>query len=228
MATQSHVSMASSRFGGITTARDRTRSFRAARRHSMMVRLMKLALPLAALGVGALYIIPAGFAVKTKDGELAIEKINITSGGLKMVNPRFKGVHEKHGVYDVRADSALQHVSDPDLMTLDKINAELVSQQGQKTILTAPSGIFHRKKEEFTFDNGVTIGGEAGISGKLKTATSFMKENRLISNDPVTLGYHGHRIDADSVEFFTAESRAIFTGNVRVHLERAPGQGGQQ
>jgi lipopolysaccharide export system protein LptC len=227
MATQSHVSMASSRFGGITTARDRTRSFRAARRHSMMVRLMKLGLPLAALGVGALYIIPGSIKPRP-DGGPSIERIDITSGGLKMINPRFKGVHEKHGVYDVRADTALQHVSDPDLMTLDTINAELVSQQGQKTILTAPSGIFHRKKEEFTFDNGVTIGGEAGISGKLKTATSFMKENRLISNDPVTLGYQGHRIDADSVEFFTAESRAIFTGNVRVHLERAPGQGGQQ
>jgi lipopolysaccharide export system protein LptC len=229
MATQSHVSMASSRFGGITTARDRTRAFRAARRHSVMVRLLKLGLPLAALGVGALYIIPSAITIEIdKDKKVSIEKIDITSGGLKMVNPRFKGVHEKHGVYDVRADSALQHVSDPDLMTLDKINAELVSQQGQKTILTAPSGIFHRKKEEFTFDNGVTIDGEAGISGKLKTATSFMKENRLISNDPVTLGYQGHRIDADSVEFFTAESRAIFTGNVRVHLERAPGQGGQQ
>jgi lipopolysaccharide export system protein LptC len=225
MATHSQVS---TRFGGIITARDRTRAFQAARRHSLLVRLLKLGLPLAALGVGALYILPSGFTAKVGDAEASVEKIDITSGGLKMVNPRLKGVHEKHGVYDVRADSALQHVSDPELMTLDKINAELVSQQGQKTILTAPSGIFHRKKEEFTFDNGVTIDGEAGISGKLKTATSYMKENRLISNDPVTLGYHGHRIDADSVEFFTSESRAIFTGNVRVHLERAQGQGEQQ
>src|SRR5687768_7873982 len=103
MATQSHVSMASSRFGGITTARDRTRSFKAARRHSMMVRLMKLGLPLAALGVGALYI-PT--KIVTPQGELAIEKFAIDKGGLKMINPRFKGVHEKHGVYDVRADTA--------------------------------------------------------------------------------------------------------------------------
>lgn len=225
MATQS---IASVRFGGISTARDRTRAFRAARRHSILVRLLKLGLPLAALGVGALYMVPTQITIQTKDGVGTIEEIKIEAGNLKMINPRFKGVHEKHGVYDIRADSALQQVTDPDLMTLDKINAELVSQQGQKTVLTAPSGIFHRKKEEFTFDNGVTIGGEAGISGKLKTATSYMKENRLISNDPVTLGYHGHRIDADSVEVFSAESRAIFTGNVRVHLERAPDQGGQQ
>jgi hypothetical protein len=50
----------------------------------------------------------------------------------------------------------------------------------------------------------------------------------LISNDPVELGYHGHRVASDRVEFFNAEKRVIFTGHVRVHLERAAGQGGQQ
>jgi lipopolysaccharide export system protein LptC len=228
MATQVHIHPARTRFGGIITASDRTRAFQAARRHSAIVRVLKLTLPVAALGVCALYVLPAGMSVKVGDGEATVEKIDISAGGLKMVNPRFKGVHEKYGVYDIKADSALQHVNDPDLMTLDKIEAELLNKEGEKTTLTAPSGIFHRKKEEFTFDNGVDIGGEAGISGRLETATAYMKDNKLISNDPVTLGYHGHKIAADSVTVFTAENRVIFTGNVRVHLERAQGQGDQQ
>jgi lipopolysaccharide export system protein LptC len=227
MAMQANVST-SSRFSGLLTAPDRKRAFKAARRHSVMVRGLRLCLPLAVLGIVSLYILPARLSVQVEGGKAEVEKIDITSGGLKMVNPRFQGVNEKYGVYDIQADSALQHFSDPDLMTLDKINADLVNQQGQKTVLTAPSGIFQRKKEEFTFDNGVTIGGEAGIAGKLKTATAFMKEKRLISNDPVELSYQGHQVVADSVEFFTTENRVIFTGNVRVHLERAPGQGGKQ
>jgi lipopolysaccharide export system protein LptC len=224
MATQPHASTAP-RFGGILTATDRTRAFRAARRHSAIVGVLKLGLPLAALGVCALYLLPARLTVAVAGGQASVENVDITSGGLKMINPRFKGVNEKQGVYDIQAESALQHVSDPDLMTLDKINAELVNQQGQKTVLTGPSGIFQRKKEEFTFDKGVTIGGDAGISGQLKTATAFMKEKRLISNDPVVLGFKGHRVASDRVEFFTGENRAIFTGNVRVHLERAAGPG---
>ena len=228
MTMQSHASMAP-RFGGILVAPDRTRAFRTAKRHSAMVSLLKLCLPVATLGLGALYLLPAlRPVIPIPGGVLRIEKVDVASGGLKMINPQFKGVNEKYGVYDIRADSALQHVTDPDLMSLDKINAELVNQQGQKTVLTAPSGIFQRKKEEFTFDNGVTIGGEAGYSGKLKTATAFMKEKKLISNDPVLLGYQGHQIAADSVEFFTGENRVIFTGNVRVHLERAAGQEGKQ
>ncbi len=42
-----------------------------------------------------------------------VKGLDITSGGLKMVNPRFKGVSEKQGAYDIQADSALQHFSDP-------------------------------------------------------------------------------------------------------------------
>jgi lipopolysaccharide export system protein LptC len=228
MATQVHVHPAKMRFGGIMTAPDRTRAFRSARRHSAMVRVLKLGLPVLAVALAGLYVLPSQLTIKTKDGEATVQAIDLTSGGLKMVNPRIQGVHEKHGVYDIRADSALQHIREPELMTFDKINAEIVSQQGEKTRLTAPSGIFHSKQEELTFDNGVTIGGEAGIAGTLKTATAYMKENRLISKEPVNLAYHGHTIAADSVEVWTSESRVIFTGNVRVHLERTPTEGKPQ
>jgi lipopolysaccharide export system protein LptC len=228
MATQLQVLPAQMRFSGVKAAPDRTRAFRAARRHSRVVTLMKFGLPLAALGVTALYILPARLSMKIKGGEASVEAVDLSSGGLRMVNPRIKGVHDKFGDYDIRADSGLQHAKEPEVMTFDKITADLLSPQGEKTTLTAPSGIYHSKKEEMTFDNGVTIGGEAGISGQLKTATAYMKENRLISTDPLTLAYHGHTITADSVEMWTHESRAIFTGNVNVHLERVQTEGKQQ
>ncbi len=228
MVTQLHVHPAQMRFGGVTTATDRTRAFRAARRHSLMVRLSKFALPLAALGVAGLYILPARLSVTVAGGEASVQAVDLSAGGLRMVHPRIKGVNDKFGNYDIRADSALQHVKEPDVMTFDQITADILSPQGEKTTLTAPSGIYHSKQEEMTFDNGVTIGGEAGIAGTLKTATAYMKENRLISTDPLTLAYHGHTIAADNVEMWTHESRAIFTGNVRVHLERAQTEGKQQ
>jgi lipopolysaccharide export system protein LptC len=229
MATHVNVHPAQMRFGGLKAAPDRKRAFTAARRHSFVVKLLKLGLPVAALSVAALYVLPSRLTVPIKGGEASVEALDLTSsGGLKMVNPRIKGVHDKFGVYDIRADSALQHVKEPEVMTFDAITADIVSSQGEKTTLTAPSGIFHSKKEEMTFDSGVTIGGEAGLSGTLKTATAYMKENRLISQDPLTLTYHGHTIASDSVEIWTSENRAIFTGNVRVHLERAETEGMQQ
>jgi lipopolysaccharide export system protein LptC len=228
MATQLHVHPAQMRFGGITAAPDRTRAFRAARRHSVMVRVLKLGLPVAALAAIGLYVLPSQLTIKTKEGEASVQSIDIASGGLRMMHPRMKGIHDKLGTYDIRADSGLQHVQEPGVMTFDKIDADIVSPQGQKTTLTAPSGIFQSKLEELTFDNGAIIGGESGIAGKLKTATVYMKENRLISKDPVTLSLHGHVITADSVQVWNSESRAIFTGNVKVHLERAQTEGKPQ
>jgi lipopolysaccharide export system protein LptC len=109
------------------------------------------------------------------------------------------------------------------MITLNTVSAEITSKIGEKTTLAAPSGLFHSKKEELTFDNGVTIGGNAGFSGQLKTATAFFQSNKLISTDPVDLAFRSSTIKARSMIFYSSESRAIFEGGVRVHLERNKG-----
>jgi lipopolysaccharide export system protein LptC len=81
--------------------------------------------------------------------------------------------------------------------------------------------LFHSKKEELTFDNGLTIGGNRGYAGKLKTATAFFQSNKLITTEPVDLAYGESTIQAQSMTLFSSEGRAIFEGNVKVHLERA-------
>jgi lipopolysaccharide export system protein LptC len=222
MAIQSDIRQAGARFAGLPSGGNRAKAFSAAKRHSARVKMLRMLLPLGAACAGGLYFLPSRISIATKDGEASIESIAVTSGGLKMVNPRMKGVNEKFGVYDIKADHATQQAKNPELMNLTTISAEITSKEGEKTILTAPSGIYHSKLEELTFDNGVLIGGQAGMSGTLKTATAFMQAHKLISNDPVDLAYHGTTIKAQSMTLYTSEGRAIFEGNVKVHLERQP------
>jgi lipopolysaccharide export system protein LptC len=220
MAIQTHMQPAPARFTGLPGAGDRAKAFRNAKRHSAAVKFLRLLLPLAALCISGLYFLPSKIAVEIDGGEASVESIDISRGGLKMTNPRIKGVHEKHGIYDIRADHATQQIQNPDLITLNIITAELTSKKGEKTKFEAPSGIFHSKKEELTFDNGVTIGGNAGFSGRLKSATAFFQTNKLISTDPVELGFHNSTIKARSMTFYSNEGRAIFEGGVQVYLER--------
>ena len=220
MAIQTHIPTAPARFSGLPHAGDRATAFRRAKRHSVAVKLLRWLLPLSAVCLSGLYFLPSNIVVEVDGGEASVESIDVTRGGLKMVNPRIKGVHEKHGVYDIRADHATQQIQNPDLITLDTISAELLSKKGEKTTFTAPSGVFHSKKEELTFDSGVSIGGNAGFTGRLKTATAFLQINKLISTDPVELGFHSSTIKARSMTFFSNERRAIFEGGVRVHLKR--------
>ncbi|MGF1621882.1 MAG: hypothetical protein ACFCUR_14850 [Rhodomicrobiaceae bacterium] len=210
------------RFSGITGGGDRTKALRAAKRHSMLVRTLRLLCPLVALGVTGLYFLPSQMTVEVDGGQASVDDVVISDGGLTMINPRINGVHERHGVYDIRADTATQQVSNPDLITLNTVQGELVSKTGEKTVLVAPSGLFDSKKEQLTFDTGLTIGGDAGYSGQLQTATAYFKDNKLVSTDPVALAFRNTTINAEAMTFYSSEKRAIFTGNVRLHLEREP------
>jgi lipopolysaccharide export system protein LptC len=223
MAIQTHIQPARPRFAGLPSSGDRAKAFRAAKRHTLMVHGLRWFLPLAAIAIAGLYFLPSKITVEVGGGEASIEAVDLSGGALKMVNPRFKGVNEKQGVYDFQAEYATQEVTNPDIINLNVITAEITSNVGEKTTLKAPSGIFERKKEELTFDKGVVIGGDAGYSGTLKTATAFMQSNMVISKDPVDLAFKENTIKADSMTLYSSESRAIFEGRVKVHLERKEG-----
>lgn len=226
MAIQTDIRPGGPRFAGLPSGGDRAKAFRAAQRHSALVRLLRLLLPVSAIGAAGLYFLPSQLSVQVKGGEASVDSIDVVSGGLKMVNPRIKGVHEKYGVYDIRAENATRQLKDLEMMNLNSITAEITSKTGELTTLTAPTGIYQAKKEELTFDNGVVIGGDGGISGTLKTATAFMQGHMLVSNDPVDLSFHGTTIQAQKMTLYSSEGRAVFEGNVKVHMEpKAKGAG---
>lgn len=227
MAIQTAIPRANGRFRGMPAAGNRIRAFRAAKRHSAIVRTLRFLLPVAVLAIGGLYFRPTQITVQTDAGEATIQDVTIAKDGLKMINPRIKGVHEKQGQYDIQAEDATQQIKNPELITLNKINGTLTAPSGEKTTLTAPSGIYHSKQEELIFDKGVVVNGEAGMSGKLQYATGYFKKNMLVSNNPVELTFHSSTINAQSMTLYSAENRVIFKGKVKVHLERRKEGNGQ-
>jgi len=50
-----------------------------------------------------------------------------------------------------------------------------------------------------------------------------MLNNMVISKDPVELAFKENTVRADSMTLYSRESRAIFEGRVKVHLERKEG-----
>ena len=221
MAVQTQTA-APERFRAMPKAGDRARAFRAALRHSRRVRVLRILLPIAALATSGLYFLPSQIKIKTDAGTLTIKSFDPSKDGLKMTNPRFSGVNEKFGRYDIQAKTAIQNVKQLEFVTLNEITGNLTSASEQKTLLNAPTGLFHTKKKELIFDKGVEITGEAGIYAKLKTATAYFQEHILMSADPVEMSYHGSTIKAMGMTAHTSESRIVFTGDVQVHLERTP------
>jgi lipopolysaccharide export system protein LptC len=186
------------------------------------VKLLRIFLPLAAVASFGLYLSPSQWRFEVAGGEAVVEAVDISAGNLRMVNPRLKGKHAKQGEYDVRADSAVQSLTNTDVISLDKVDGDVISPTGDKTVLTAPSGVYNSKTEEMHFPAGVTIVRSTGLTARLKSATVFFSKNLVVSNEPVEVRLHESHIRADSVELFTDEARAVFKGRVFVHLERQP------
>lgn len=218
------------RSGGLAVALsddERARAFRAARRHSVVVKVLKLCLPLAALAVVSLYFIPTRMSFEVGEATASLENIAVESGNLTMKKPELSGVHPSYGRYKIRADTATQNVNSPHRIALDAISGALVSPEGDTTELEARSGVFDTKTKQLTFDKGVDINGRAGLSVKLRSATIHFSDQLITSDTPVSMRFRGSRITAQSLRLNTGEARAVFEGQVKVSIEPQQGTGRQ-
>jgi len=198
---------------------ERARAFRAARRHSIAVKTLKVLLPLATLGIVSLYFIPQKLSVEIGGATASLEGVSVESGNLKMVNPKLSGMHPDYGRYEIRADTAMQDVDTPKKVALDAITGSLVSPEGDTTKLKALSGLFDTEAKQLTFDEGVSIDGRAGLSVKLRSATVHFADQLIVSEEPVDMQFRGSQITANGVRLNTGDARVRFSGDVRVRLE---------
>src|SRR5262245_4336 len=91
---------------GVAAESLRARAFRQARRHSALVRLLRLALPLGTLAVVVFYVFSLSVGWKIGPGRLNLGEVQLTADDLTMKNPSYFGLTKEGGRYDVRAKMA--------------------------------------------------------------------------------------------------------------------------
>ena len=122
------------------------RAFRSARRHSRVVRLMRIVLP------ALIVVVTAGITVNTYLNRLLaplpvkIDSLVVSGSKITMDHPHMTGFTHDARAYDLSAAAAVQDVATPNLIELKKIDAN-VQMQDQSTVrLTAPDGLYDSKK----------------------------------------------------------------------------------
>ncbi len=208
----------------------RAREFRIAKRHSVLVQVLKVLLPLIAAGIFSLYLLPSLFRVSIDKGRgtASVRTVTLQAGSLKMLDPHVKGVNERNEPYDFLANSATQASKNAEEMYLENVRGHMTGQDGKITTLTAPNGVHNSKADQMTFNNGVVVQREADMTATFQTATAFIKQQTVISKTPVVVRLHESTIHADSMTMHWGDQRAIFEGNVKTHLERQPQEAAPQ
>ena len=204
------------------------RAFAEARRHSGRVRLLKVALPAAAL------LMIAGFAAKSwlsapTGLPIDLRALAIEDGRLVMTDPRLDGLTGRDGrPYSMTATRAVQDLGMSARIDLEGIDARLpVDDRGWMNV-SAPSGVFDREANRLDIDSELTIVGDDGLRAVFQSAVVDMTSGSLETADPVDITLQGAHITADSMTIRDRGAVLTFDNRVRMQIEGGRLKGGAE
>lgn len=208
----------------IVLAGDRTLNRISARRHSLLVRILKASLPLSGLAFAGLFGLSVLRTMGWGTAITALEIPQILPENLAMQNPHYEGFNKDGGRYWVKADSAQQDlkVKALTLIKLNGITGELIDAKKLKTTLTAKRGTFDSKTNVLELYDSIDVDGDAGMKAHLTRATIDTKENIITSKEPVQVTMATGSITANQMTARQKAKEYTFTDDVRTHLNARP------
>jgi lipopolysaccharide export system protein LptC len=221
-AKMSVATLTTERDHGARSDAEQELAFRAADRHTKLVRVLRRALPVCAALAAALYLVTSKMSFSFGPLEASVERVEVREDALRMVNPKLEGFDKEKGGYSVTADYAEQSVSTPNLIRLFTIKAEMAGADKDWSRLTAKGGDFDSKAERLTLREDIVVSTSSGMSGALEIATIDMKSQTLTSERPVAFDLINGTVRADTMEMQGAKRLLNFRGRVKVHIRKRP------
>lgn len=202
---------------------DTERVFRAARRHSRLVRVMRFAIPVLVVGVLGFevlitYVNPAGMF-----GKLPVDIGNLVVSGSKitMEHPRLSGFTHDGRPYEMTAFAARQDLTKPDLVELQRIRATVQMEDGSQMQIDAANGLYNVKSERLELDKDIVLLGK-DFEGRLSQATVDAHTGHIVSDKPVNLKMLQGTLDANHMEIVDSGELVRFTKGVNMNLKLPP------
>jgi lipopolysaccharide export system protein LptC len=191
-----------------------------ARRYSLFVKVMKGALPLAALGLG---IAVLAYALQPRDvGRLAMtfERIGRVEDDLAMVKPRLTGTDDDGNPFVVTAATAVQVGRGSDLVRLEDVAADIGMNSGQSFHVTAESGVVDTRKHVLDVER-VHLTSADGYDARTASANADLQAGIVKGDSTIEAdGAFGH-ITARRFALNRATRQLQFMGNVHMVLKGA-------
>ena len=197
---------------------NRARAFTAARRHSALVRTLRLVLPAFAVGILGIYGLTTWRLATLRSSGVTLESVRVSNDHLMMANPKYAGAGKDGSRHAVRARSAETDLISQKLVKLTAIEGELMQLNGNKIDLTATRGTYDQETGVLELHEQIDVRSTDGMTAKLTSATVLTKENRIISNEPVTATSTSGSIRALRMEMATQRRLATFAGDVAVRM----------
>ncbi|QIE54360.1 hypothetical protein G5B40_02225 [Pikeienuella piscinae] len=196
-------------------------------RRAVVLRALKIGLPLVAIGVFASLFL---FNSAIYDGRISFEGVDVSAldDGLRLTNPRFTGATSRGEPFVVTAEWALPDGPQPEKIELSKVKGEIELVDGRVVTLAAETGMIRPNENHVALSGGVRLETSEGyIVTAMTAALDAKKEVVTAAGDVVAESALG-RITAETMRATRAPDEGTdpgegayiwFENRVRVRIE---------
>lgn len=206
----------------VTGPADNSRQFVRARRHTWLVRTLRMTLPVVTIAVIGVYVASAMTSLDLVQQLAQLPMPTINAENVTMDNPRYEGFTKDGGSYVVRARTARQDFKQTELIHLNEISGEMIDARNVKTEMTAGRGVLHTKTNELNLLGGIQISSSDGMGAQLKSASIFTKRGVILSKERSIVNLRQGEVASDQLMIWQKQRKVTFVGDVRTHLTPPP------
>ena len=196
--------------------------FAMAARHSRLVRILRIAVPgavgLAMAGVIGISIFNPFRMLMPK---LPLDMDNLVVSGTKitMEAPHLSGYTPDRRPYEMWAKTAVQDITDPDHVELNKLRTKLLMQDGSTVFLDSLTGLFDNKAQTLDLHKDIFLQTTTGYEARLTQAHVDMVKNTVDSDEHVDVKLTNGTLSSDRLHISNGGEVVLFEGNVVMHLD---------
>ena len=162
--------------------------FRAAARHSRLVRLLRVAVPAAVvLSMAMIVGISIFNPFRMIMSRLPVDMSNLVVSGTKitMETPHLSGFSPDGRPYELWAKTATQDLTDPDNVELAVLRAKVLMEDKSTMTMDARTGLFNSKTQLLKLYKDIFMQTSTGYEARLTQALIDIGQGTVTSDEPV-------------------------------------------
>jgi lipopolysaccharide export system protein LptC len=204
--------------------------FRAAARHSRLVRFLRFAIPAGIVAIVSILLVATFFNPFRLIGAFPIDpgKISLSGTKITMESPRLNGFTTDARPYQLTARAAAQDLTKPDFLELKDVNAQVELKDGQHVTITSPNGVYDTKGELLKLNDHIAVNSTSGYEGQLSEATVNVATGNIVAESPVNLKLPNGLLNANRLEVMENGALILFGGGVEMTVNPDQARGAAQ
>lgn len=195
--------------------------FAVAARHSRLVRLLRVAVPVGvAMSLGAIVLVSIfnPFRIVTS-APVDVGNVVVSGTKITMEAPHLSGFSPDGRPYELWAKTATQDVTDPDKVELATLRAKMMTEDRATVTMDAKTGLFDNKTQLLDLHKDIFLQTSTGYEARLTRALVDIGKGVVTSNEPVDVKLLNGTLTADGLKITDGGEYIRFEGNVRMNLK---------